>query len=433
MKMMRNARVRGVTRRVWISVAMLCSMVGKVAGQKPTQEISGQEAAVRRLAERTAVVAAQQAHIFRIASLTQNVPQDVRIMQTIVHTALSEVEAPELPKEMTGDSTTTIASLPGAAYVYTGRRGSGLFGDGDVSGFYMKGYGYLFMVHWPVTSLPALMLQTITRGERGSVRILPDTGEPSPEVAEWADQYRQRLSDALRDAIAGYGSTLRRAAPGESITFIADFGNGDDRTVTMTVKAGALHGSDVQGNRTAVQVSTGRSATSGQMSTQLKIMSQIIDTSLRDDADSRGPYALASVYFGGSAEPQYVPGYGVLFRKNARMSTGRVFADMSKVGNRRGAIDSVGAAAQEDYRAHLDTLRQKTAEILATYGPTLTEMKDDDWVGLYFDVGSAAALLNGGTNDYLVQARMRDVRQAASQSRPAAWLEQKLVTNEGEE
>ncbi len=32
-------------------------------------------------------------------------------------------------------------------------------------------------------------------------------------------------------------------------------------------------------------------------------------------------------YFGGSAEAQYVPGYGVIFRKNARMNTTRAFVD----------------------------------------------------------------------------------------------------------
>jgi hypothetical protein len=69
-------------------------------------------------------------------------------------------------------------------------------------------------------------------------------------------------------------------------------------------------------------------------------------------------------------------------------------------------------------------------EILAVYGPTLTELDDDDWVGIYYDVGSAAALLSGGVDDYLVQSRMGDIRQAAGQSDPAAWLEERLVTNE---
>ena len=95
--------------------------------------------------------------------------------------------------------------------------------------------------------------------------------------------------------------------------------------------------------------------------------------------------------------------------------------------------DSLDTEARERYRQHLDTLRRKTVEILATYGPTLTELRDDSWVGIYYDVGSAAALLSGGTDNYLVQARMRDIRQAAAQSDPEGWLAQRLVTNEQED
>ncbi len=82
---------------------------------------------------------------------------------------------------------------------------------------------------------------------------------------------------------------------------------------------------------------------------------------------------------------------------------------------------------------HLDTLKRKTVEVLAVYGPTLTELKDDDWVGVFYDVGSAAGLLNAGMENYLVQARMGDIRQAAAQSDPEAWLAQRVVTNERDE
>jgi len=249
--------------------------------------------------------------------------------------------------------------------------------------------------------------------------------------AQWADEYRRRLSDALRDVIAGYGSTLRRAGAGESITFIADFGGGDAETVTMTVKADALHGSNVEANRDAIQISEGQAGVSERMHTQLEIMSGIIDTSLRPDETQGALYVSGmGTYFGGSAEAQYVPGYGVIFRKSARMNTARTFADMSSRAFRMTAVDSVDTEARKAYQEHLDTLRRKTGEILATYGPTLTELRDDDWVGIYYAVGSAAALLGGGMDDYLVQARMRDVRQAAAQSDPGAWLAQRLVTNE---
>jgi hypothetical protein len=363
----------------------------------------------------------------------QNVPQDVRIMQNIVSTALSQVEPPELPKELAGDS----AARERAAVVLERDRavvapgGSSFFRRGDVSGFYMEGYGYLFTVSWPVSSMVAFNAQATAwvRGGRG----LGEEARSGPS-AQWAAEYRRRLSDALRDVIAGYGSTLRRVGAGESITFIADFGGGDAETVTMTVKGDALHGSNVEANRAAIRISEGQAGVSERMHTQLEIMSGIIDTSLNPGHAEGALYVSdLGTYFGGSAEAQYVPGYGVIFRKHARMSTTRAFVDMSSRTFRVTAADSVDTEARKTYRAHLDTLRQKTGEILATYGPTLTELGDDDWVGVYYDVGSAAALLGGGMDDYLVQARMRDVRQAAAQSDPAAWLAQRLVTNEAGE
>jgi len=364
---------------------------------------------------------------------TQNVPQDVRIMRTIVSTALSQVEAPELPPDLLGDSLAgqraEVVADRERALVVAG--GSHFFRRGDVSGFYMKGYGYLFTVSWPVSSMVVFNAQALalTRGER----VLSEEARSGPS-AQWAAQYRQRLSDALRDAIAGYGSTLRRAGAGESITFIADFGGGDAETVTMTVRADALHGSDVEANRGAIQISEGQAGVSERMRTQLEIMSQIIDTSLRS-GDVEGTLYVSDfgTYFGGSAEAQYVPGYGVIFRKNARMNATRVYAGVSGRSLRVTAADSVAAEARKAYGEHLDTLRRKTGEILATYGPTLTELEDDDWVGIYYAVGSAAALLSGGMDDYLVQARMGDIREASAQSDPAAWLAQRLVTNEKEE
>jgi hypothetical protein len=362
----------------------------------------------------------------------QNVPQDVRIMQNIVSTALSQVEPPELPKELAGDS----AARERAAVILERDRavvvpgGSSFFRRGDVSGFYMEGYGYLFTVSWPVSSMVAFNAQATAWVRAGRA-----VGEeaPSGPSARWAAEYRQRLSEALRDVIAGYGSTLRRGGAGESITFIADFGGGDAETVTMTVKGDALHGSNVEANRAAIRISEGQTGVSERMRTQLEIMGGIIDTSLRPDETEGALYVSGmGTYFGGSAEAQYVPGYGVIFRKSARMSTARTFADMSSRAFRVTAVDSVDTEARKAYREHLDTLRRKTGEILATYGPTLTELGDDDWVGIYYAVGSAAALLGGGMDDYLVQARMRDVRQAAAQSDPAAWLAQRLVTNEKE-
>lgn len=407
-----------------MGVVILASAVGQVAGQS-----SGQSSG-RALAQ---AVEATRFPVGWASPQPQEVPRDVRIMQTIVRTALSEVEAPELPRELAGDTAAVrdvggARALSGALGDYVYSMGTSFSGRGDVSGFYMEGYGYLFTVRWPVSS--AALYTTLLAAEQGRAVGLTGQEAPSGAGASWADEYRQRLSDALRDAIAGYGSTLRRAGPGESITFIADFGGGDAETVTMTVRADALQGSDLEANRAAIRVSSGQSGVSSRLRSQLTIMSQIIDTSLRSDVALGGLYADAwSAYVGGTADAQYVPGYGVIFRKTARMSTARTFSGFSGASPRESA-DSLEQSARATYREHLDTLRRKTVEVLAVYGPTLTELEDDDWVGIYYDVGSAAALLNEGMDDYLVQARMRDIRQAAAQSDPEAWLEQRVVTNE---
>ncbi len=426
----------------------------------------------------------------------QNVPQDVRIMQTIVSTALSEVRPPEMPQDLAQDSAAQGAE--GTARELKLRQA--LFSRGDVSGFYMQGYGYLFTVNWPVGSTVSRFYRQVavidaatadqqaalaeaaeqleqlrqtqdrtqadTQREQAKAQADAQRQQAKAEAdlqraqekarqameqqrqarserlqrervrskadAAWAAEYRRRLTDALRDAIAGYGSTLRRAGPGEAITFIGDFGGGDSANVTMTVKASALQGSNVEANRRVIQVSRGSSGVSDRLRTQLEIMSQIIDTSLRSDAS--GSFIVSggswSTYYGGQAEPQYVPGYGVIFRKSARMNTARAFVVVAPRPLREGGVDSAQVAARKSYQAHLDTLRRQTVDLLVTYGPTLTELSGDDWVGIYYDVGPAATLLDGGLEDYLVQARMRDIRQASAQSDPAAWLAQRLVTNE---
>ncbi len=426
--------IRGLWRLVGIGVAVLCGVPSQASAQATSVEAAAAREAVLARASAVDYVSAVSDRFAVWGAQEQSVPQDVRIMRTIVRTALSEVDAPELPAELRDDSAATGAGQRRGLAVGLGGRAVTWGGGGDVGGFYMQGYGYLFTVHWSVSSLSSIRnleagIVMMTGRERGTGDEASDARTEAART--WADQYRARLSDALRDVIAGYGSTLHRAQPGESITFIADFGGGDDQMVTMTTKVDALQGSNVEANRSAIQVSTGQSGTSDRLRTQLKIMSQIIDASLSSRSSDREVYVLSTTYFGGSADPQYVPGYGVIFRKNARMSTSRTFSEVR--GDARATVDSLRTKGLETYQAHLDTLRQKTVELLADYGPTLTELGDDDWVGLYYDVGSAAALISSGLGDYLVQARMRDIRQAATQSDPAQWLMSRLVTNEKEE
>ncbi len=504
-----SRRIRRASPLIGVALLALCGATSPAEAQdslrvgRDLQRIGEQSARVAEpspIAESAVAPAPPALQGVRIplrwyAPQQQNVPQDVRIMQTIVSTALSETRPPEMPQDLAGDSAAEGAE--GIARELKARQA--LFSRGDVSGFYMQGYGYLFTVNWPVGSTvsrfyrqvaeidaatadqqealaraaeqleqlrqtqeqaqadtqreqakaqadaqrkqaraqaelqraqekaqQALQQQRQVRSER-----LQKERVRSKADAAWATEYRQRLSGALRDAIASYGSTLRRAGPGESITFIADFGGGDSASVTMTVKASALQGSNLEANRRVIQVSRGSSGVSERLRTQLEIMSQIIDTSLRSDASEQfAPGGTWSTYYGGQAEPQYVPGYGVIFRKNARMNTARAFVTMAPRPLREGGVDSAQVAARKSYQAHLDTLRRETVDLLVTYGPTLTELDGNDWVGIYYDVGPAATLLDGGLEDYLVQARMRDIRQASAQSDPAAWLAHRLVTNE---
>jgi len=130
----------------------------------------------------------------------------------------------------------------------------------------------------------------------------------------------------------------------------------------------------------------------------------------------------------------------VLFRKAARLNLATQFVrEVAPSGIASGGVtvQSLRERMEENteeqlqaYADHLDDLKQKTAGILATYGPTLTEMGDDDWVGVYYNVGSAAGLLEGGITNFLVQAQMADIRQAGGEADGPAWLLGRLVTNE---
>jgi hypothetical protein len=418
------------------------------------------------------------------------VPQDIRIMQRIVHTALGEVEAPELPdalKVAGGES----ADTPPGAYVYTpgdaeaavilrelsGRGWS--IGGRDVTGFYMDGYGYLFTVKWQVSprggrfmfgdwaterfmELGALADEARRAAEEEAAeevearaaaeaeRTLRQERERQHELQEvweaWADDYRDRLAAALREVVALYGSTLKRAAPDEAITFIADFGGGEDKTVTVSTRRGQLTGASRDENLAAVQMSRGATGASDTLRTELKIMSEIIDSSLEvEGSGDTWTYAVGigdARYFGGDSSYQYVPGYGVLFRKGARLNiaTGLIRRAARERASAGGDVETFreqleqGTEEQRQaYTEHLADLKEKTAAVLATYGPTLTELNDSDWVGVFYNVGSAAGLLEGGISNFLVQATMADIRQAANQADSAAWLLGRLVTNEKQE
>ena len=418
------------------------------------------------------------------------VPQDIRIMQRIVHTALGEVEAPELSDALKESAETP--EMPGA-YVYdagndeatlwladTGNRGYSI-GGRDVTGFYMQGYGYLFTVKWRVTPAGSRFRYQFMYREEAADRlselgVLAEHARQAAEASdeaearaageaeraldqererqheqqvaweEWAADYRDSLAEALREVVALYGSTLKRAAPEEAITFIADFGGGEGETVTVSTRRGQLTGASRDENLVAVQMSKGETGVTDTLRTELKIMAEIIDSSLQ--VEGRGDTWAYAVdfdevrYFGGDSSYQYVPGYGALFRKGARLNMATQMIRRLNPDRRQSelAVETFREQMEEGteeqrqaYTEHLAELKEKTAEILATYGPTLTGMNDDDWVGVFYDVGSAAGLLEGGISNFLVQATMADVRQAGIQADGADWLLDHLVTNEKQE
>ena len=246
--------------------------------------------------------------------------------------------------------------------------------------------------------------------------------------------------------MAQYGSTLKRAAPDEAITFIADFGGGEDETVTVSTRRGQLTGASRDENLAVVDMTRGETGVTDTLRTELKIMSEIIDSSLvPEETGDTWTYAIAYDevrYFRGDSSFQYVPGYGVLFRKGARLNIAtRLIRDAARGARASGVnveafreqLEEGTEEQRQAYTDHLADLKQTTAEVLATYGPTLTELNDSDWVGVFYNVGPAAGLLEGGISNFLVQARMADVRQAGAQADGGSWLLARLVTNETQE
>lgn len=469
-------------------VLMIAAMVlVSSSGAAVAQTAAEAQEAYRRIQEAPAYSYVTPQVVWSAGAEGTQVPQDIRIMQRIVSTALGEVEAPELPDalredaESSGSSRAYAYSVGGSDVALLTLAGAGnrIYGVGgrDVTGFYMQGYGYLFTVQWRVAPGGIRLLASGVALERaavgrmaelnalaGEARRAAAAGEASEARAAgeaeraleqerdrleerqsawdaWSAQYRDVLAEALRNVVALYGSTLKRATPEESITFIADFGGGEGETVTVSARRGRLTGASRDENLAAVQLAKGETGVSGTLRTELKIMAEIIDSSLQVERTDDVWFAYSGQLrrYGGDSSYQYVPGYGVLFHKTARLNLAtevvrRVAAARVAPGvmpqSLRLRIDESIEEQRQVYTEHLADLKQKTAEILATYGPTLTEMNDDGWVGVYYNVGPAAGLLEGGISNFLVQARMADIREAGSMAAGVGWLLDRLVTNE---
>lgn len=432
-------------------------------------------------------------------------PPEIRIMSRIIRTALSDVEAPELPEEVVekgkeaglayadigrlGDYTRQLVSVIPKAFEYS----FGIYsGSRKVSGFYMNGYGYLFTIRWPIRSsrlissfytggrdlvlqlraqnevLEQLLIERSDRlrrsseaagagreeeeqpeEEEGQEELKRQREELARQIEAWKTEYENRLIEATKEVMATYGHTLHRAAPEESITFIFEQSDEDEDNITLTVKRGELGGpAEKERALGAIRISRGSAETNPALKSQIRIMAEIIDAAFEYEEEEQHVFVIErGAYFGGAARTQYIPGYGVIFRKNARMSPFAIVGEMftpaepdearmeARAATRGRVYTQVLEEATEESRQkieeHLEKLKEKTAEILATYGTTLTELKDDEWVGINYEVGSAVGLLQSGMSNFLVLARMSHIREAARQGEDAAdWLLERLVTNE---
>ncbi len=379
-------------------------------------------------------------------------------------------------------------------------------GSQKVTGFYMEGYGYLFTVRWPIRSsnlfstfslggldnltislqaqnkaLEELLIQRTERSQRaaGRAEVARPTEETEREaeaeqtarereqememlkekLGEWQAEFEDLIVDALKDVMATYGHTLHQAADDEKITFVFQQSDEETENLTLSVERGSLSGPDQKDAALlAITVTRGSAESNPALKSQIRIMSEIIDAAFEEESGAGeylGVVGLSrAYYFGGEARTQYIPGYGVIFTKSARMNIVTVLeeADVPEpdapaaAGSRSGDVarrardvyqrvlvmtgEEAVEASREKLHEHFDNLKHKTAEILATYGSTLTELNADEWVGINYEVGSSAGLLQAGVSNYMVLARMSDVLQALRQSDGAQWLLERLVTNE---
>lgn len=438
----------------------------------------------------------------------QNQPPEIRIMSRIIQTALAGVEAPELPEELTEES-----EIRGLTYVTTSRRGSGVYNisppttlgysttRGKVSGFYMTGYGYLFTINWPIRT--SNLLSTFYRGEGENLVVqlqaqnkaleqlmiqradrtrsradavagaavaeqtkeevaaereeaVKKAHELSDQIEEWRSELEDRLVESLMDVMATYGHTLHQAAPGESITFIFEQSNNDEDNISLSIEQSELAGpSEKDRALNAIKVSRGSESSNPVLKEQVTIMAEIIDAAFEVEEEGLFPIYISTggTYFGGEARTQHIPGYGVIFRKNARINpflmvseapdapapvadTERRVEERIRATTRRMVtlIEEQHVESAEKMTRHLDMLKSKFAEIMTTYGTTLTELDDSEWIGINFEVGSAASLLQSGVSEYLVLVQMHRIREAAGHGTDAAdWLKDHIVTNERQE
>ena len=431
-------------------------------------------------------------------------PQEVRIMTRIIRTALEGVEPPELPEALQPEKVEegegeTARSLARAYSIVVGElggfdlSGSLIVGTGErgVTGFYMKGYGYLFNIRWHIGVGD---LNVLSLGERGELlvaleeqnkamqRILADRvarrsreqagGEDrlkeaqhaaqeavkeerekraarEAALAAWRGEYTDALVETLKEVMATYGSTLNQVQPDEAITFIAEFGREEEESVTLTLLGREIGGPGAQARDRildAIRISRGGSGAGAALKSQMRIMSEIINAAFEEAYEGEvmptGAYVMtrrgSSLSLRRDTDYQYIQGYGVIFRRRARRTyiRTRAVADETAAPEPERLFlryEEQLEESKERQAEHLENLKRKTAEIFATYGASMTELSAEEWLSIHYDVGGATQLLQGGPDYFLVQAKMSDVRTAAGRQDGSDWLLGQLITNERQE
>jgi len=95
------------------------------------------------------------------------------------------------------------------------------------------------------------------------------------------------------------------------------------QNITLSVDRGGLGGPDnLDTSLRAITVTRGSAESNPALKSQIRIMSEIIDAAFEEDTGSGQHYVIAGsgYYFGGASGTQYIPGYGIIFTKNARMN-----------------------------------------------------------------------------------------------------------------
>ena len=137
---------------------------------------------------------------------------------------------------------------------------------------------------------------------------------------------------------------------------------------------------------------------------------------------------------GGSARGLVLDGYGAVFTLRASLA-GHLFVQLKEAEKRMVAGDkdfkfyffspdkneegsaetgAAGDTPEVDPAKRLVMFKAELTDAMLDYGPTLTELRDDDWLVVAAFLDGRRLLVGGDGTRLVLRARMRDLRQYAS-------------------